>query len=24
MLLWGLGRALLKAATWTPGADDAA
>jgi hypothetical protein len=23
MMLWGLGRALLKAATWTPGSDDA-
>ena len=24
MMLWGLGRALMKAATWKPGADDAA
>lgn len=24
MMLWGLGRALFKAATWTPSADDAA
>ena len=22
-MLWGLGRALVKAATWTPGQDDA-
>lgn len=24
MMLWGLGKSLIKAATWTPGADDAA
>ena len=24
IMLWGLARALFKAATWTPGADDAA
>ena len=24
MMLWGLGRSLLNAATWTPRADDAA
>jgi hypothetical protein len=24
MMLWGLGRALMKAATWTPGKDSAA
>ena len=24
MMLWGLGRALFKAATWTPGKDSAA
>ena len=23
MMLWGLGRALMKAAIWTPGQDDA-
>jgi hypothetical protein len=23
MMLWGLGRALMKAATWTPAQDDA-
>lgn len=24
MMVWGLGRALYKAAAWTPGTDDAA
>ncbi len=24
MMVWGLGKSLIKAATWTPGADDAA